>query len=326
MPEHDRRLILRDPELLNLEDNDETVGRGHLSHSAIGTLLACEQRFKLHYESGLRPAVTATPLALGRAFATALETGDPQIGYDLVLADHAAEVAANAGNPWAVSVPREEAETGAVTVRAASRAYLKRYGQHGETRELTLRARIRNPAPGGRYSLSHDLVGRVDAVDLDNRVLIEDKLASSQSKVGLDRRVKLDRQVSIETYLIWRCTGVLIDKVHYRVTSKPGIRQRQNETHDQFLERLEGDYAERPEFYLTEELAERTRIDFLRLETELWRWAEMVRSARTDRTWPRNTSACLEHGSCRFLPLCADEPGAYEQFRRVETAEEMVSA
>lgn len=305
--------ILRPPELANLHGAD--TGRDHLSHSSIGTLLACEQRFSLHYERQLRPAVTATPLALGRAFADALEAGEPEIGFQTVLTDHLDEVDRNAGNPWVVSRPHDEALEGATIVRAAARAYLERYGQHAETREVELRARIRNPVRGGRYSQSHDLVARVDAVDIEAGILIEDKLVSSQSRVGIERRVKLDRQVSIGSYLLWRCLGVEIGEIRYRLTLKPSIRQRQGESHDTYLERIEADYRDRPDFYLHEEPAYRTKVDFLRLEREIWRWAEQVRSARADGVWPRNVASCSDWGGCMYVSLCCEEPGALGQFR-----------
>lgn len=314
---------LREPELVNL--HAVPTDRGHLSHTSIGTLLACQTRFDLHYEQRLRPAVTAAPLALGRAFADALQTGDPEIGYATVIEQHALEAQANAGNPWVTVQPYDEVETGAVMVRAASRAYLERYGQHGETRELELRARIRNPTRGGRYSLTHDLVARVDAVDTIAGILVEDKFSSSQSRVGLERRVLLDRQVSIGCYLLWRCLGIDISEIRYRVTLKPSIRQRKDETHDGFLTRLEADYAERPDFYLHEEIAHRNHDDFLRLEQELWRWAEMVRDARHDGVWPRNVAACADYGGCRFIALCCGEPGAIESFLVHDETKEVVA-
>lgn len=303
---------LRPPDLVNLA-NEET-GRDHLSHTSLGTLLGCQERFNLHYERRLRPAVTAEPLSLGAAFALALEHGDPEAAWLLVHAQWERDTEANEGNPW-VSLPsRQEVEVGAQIAREAARCYLKRYGTHSETRELQMRVRIRNPETGGRVSATHDLLGRADAVDLENAVLIEDKLASSMMRSNLHQRVRLDRQVSIGCYLVWRTTGILIRDVKYRVTLKPGIKQRQNETHDEFLDRLAEDYAGRPEHYLVEESASRDESDFLRLERELWRWAETVREARKDGTWPRNSAACLEYGGCRYLALCAGEPGADNQF------------
>jgi hypothetical protein len=310
---------LREPERVNLHGIE--TGRDHLSHTALTTFLTCQQRWYWDKERRLDTQVTAEPLALGRAFADALEKGDPDLGMRNLLEAAAAERERAAGNPWLVAPSEQEAEVAATIVWAASRAYLARYG-HTERREVEMRARIRNPTAGGRYSLTHDVVGRVDGLDLDTATLIEDKLTGQVQRGSLAARLRLDRQVSIGCYLVWRTTGVEIRDVKYRVTLKPGIRLRQNETHRDFLQRIADDYKGRPDHYLIEEPVTRTRDDYLRLEQELWRWAETVREARRSGVWPRNTGACHEYGGCRYLPLCADEPGAEHQFCVRERAKE----
>jgi hypothetical protein len=308
--------VLREPELVNLAGED--CGRGHLSHTGLSTLLACQQRWFWHYEQRMRPAVTKTSLALGRAFAEALEAGDPDHAYHVVMTDAEAERTAANGSPWIVLPREDEVEIGAQIAREAARCYLNEYGAHDGTRELEMRVRIRNPAEGGRYSLSHDLLGRVDCVDLDAGVMVEDKLMGQVNRATLSSRLRLDRQVSIGCYLIWRTTGVEIGEVQYRVTLKPAIRRRQGESHDDYLVRIAHEYATRPGHYLICEPVTRTQDDYLRLEQELWRWAETVRDARKDGVWPRNTAACLDYGGCQFLPLCAREPGADLQFRTAD--------
>jgi hypothetical protein len=311
--------LLRDPELVNLAGED--TGRGHLSHSSLSTLLACQQRAYWHYEQRMRPAVTKTSLALGRAFAEALEVGDPDHAYHVVTSEAEAERAAANGSPWIVVPDEQDVEVGAQIAREAARCYLNQYGTHDGTRELELRARIRNPAENGRYSLTHDLVGRVDSVDLDAGLLIEDKLVGQVDRKRLAQRLRLDRQVSIGCYLIWRTTGVEIERVDYRVTLKPAIRLRKGETHDEYLVRIAAEYATRPEHYLISEPVTRSTDDYLRLEQELWRWAETVRDARRDGVWPRNTGACMDFGGCQFLALCSREPGAELQYRQEPVTE-----
>lgn len=314
---------LRPPERVNLAGAE--TGRLHLSHSSLSTFLACEQRFFIHYERRLDPAVTVEPLAVGKAFAHALETGDPSGGAKLLRLHAEKEAERAAGNPW-LTVPTEnEVAKQAAIVGHAAQAYLAKYGSRGQTREVELRARIRNPAKGGRYSQTHDLVVRIDAVSNDLTALYEDKLVGQIPRASLAARVRLDRQVSIEAYMIWRCFGVLVDRIHYRLTLKPSIEQRVGrllkdgsrkgaETFAEYLARIGEEYATRPEHYLVEEVATRTPDDFLRLEHELWRWAEQVRSARRDGVWPRNTGACHEYSGCRYLAICAREPGAAHQY------------
>lgn len=317
---------LRHPEATNLAQDgdsrldDQRLGRGHLSHSALTTFLRCQQQFELHYERRLEPVVTARPLALGRAFATALEHTDPQAGETLLRADAAQEAKRAGNNPWITLPPQEEIDVQATIVGAAAKAYLHAYGHRDQTREVELRARIRNPRVGGRYSLTHDLVGRVDALSDDGATIYEDKLVGQVDQRSLAQRVRLDRQVLIGAYLTWRCTGVAPEQVRYRVTRKPQIRMRKDETHTLFLARIKADYEDRPEHYLFEEVARPTVEDFLRLEQEMWEWTEQVRQARRSGVWPRNTGECYAYGGCRFLSICSGEPGAEHQYREREQA------
>lgn len=306
---------LRPPEKVNLAGTD--TGRSHISHTSLGVFLACEQKFDWQYEKRLTPAVAAEPLALGRAFAHALELSSPELGEKHLREQAAAEQERAAGNPWLTAPSSDEVDVQATIVREASRAYINHYGTHAQTREVELRARVRNPAVGGRYSLTHDLLARVDALDTSG-VLYEDKLTGAIPKRSLASRLKLDRQVTIGCYLAWRCLGIEIREVRYRLTKKPQIRRRKDESHDDFLERIAADYDGRPDEYLHEESLTRTPEDFLRLERELWRWTERIRDSRRDGTWPRNVSHCADFGGCAFLPLCAHEPGAEHQFVKRE--------
>ena len=307
--------VLRDPECVNLEPaTDAELGRGHLSTSGIGTMLACEQLWDWKYERRLEPAIRPVSLSAGGAFAQALEANDPDLAWSIVIGERDEADAEHAGNPW-VTVPTvEAAEVTAQIAREAARAYLARYG-HAETRELSMRVRIRNPRTG-YPSTTFDLVGRVDGLSVNGRELIEDKLVGQipRKEGEMDRRLRLDRQVSIGCYLAWRASGVLVERGRYRMTLKPAIKRKQGEEHDGYLARIAYEYATRPEHYLAEFEFSRTLDDFLRLEHELWRWAEQLRSARADGVWPRNTGACADFGGCRFLPLCSGEPGAEHQF------------
>lgn len=185
-----------------------------------------------------------------------------------------------------------------------------------------MKVRLRNPE--GRVSRTFDLLGIVDAVSDDYRTIIEDKLVTQVPK-DLGQHVRLDRQVSIEAYLVWRTTGVQVDTIKYRVTRKPAIRPRQNETHSEFLDRIREEYTTRPDHYLREVEANRSLEDFELLEAELWEWADRVRRARRSGVFPRNTSACHDYGGCRYLPLCSREPGAEHQFH-VRPKRDLVAA
>lgn len=314
---------LRPPERVNLEGED--TGRATLSHTSIGTYLACHQKYNWAYEHRLTPAITATPLSMGRAFAHALEHADPDAGYRMLLDEAATERERAQGDPWLVAPNEQDVQVQAVTVREASRGYLARYGQHNQTREVTLRARVRNPVVGGRYSLTHDLVARVDALDTTAGEIIEDKLVTRIDRRILPARLQLDRQVTLSTYLVWRCLGIEINQVRYRLTRKPGIKQTKKESFEQYLDRIAEEYATRPDDYFHEETLTRSQDDFLRIEQECWSWVESIRASRRDGVWPRNVAHCSDYNGCPFLAACCREPGWQHQFVERPTREQVAA-
>ena len=303
-------MTLLPPDRVNLHGQD--TGREALSHTRLGVLLSCAQKFKHKYEDRLDPAVKRAPLTMGAAFAHALEVNDPQAGFEKVMQDHADAKTLHAGNPWVVVPDQADAEIAATTVLAASGAYLKHFGHADVQREVTIRSRLRNPDTGG-VSHTFDVQARIDGLVGDR--LIEDKFVGRVDQVA-EQHLALDRQVTLGTYLVWRSTGELIREVSYRFTKKPGIKRKQTESHDEYLARIVIDYVERPDFYLHEFTLTRTEADFERLEQELWAWAEQIRQARERGTFPRNTASCTQWGGagCEYLAACSRQPGWESQY------------
>src|SRR5205085_8163396 len=134
--------------------------------------------------------------------------------------------------------------------------------------------RLRNPETG-HYSNTFDLHGRADGVidHGDFLELIEDKLVGALT-AQMVKRVRLDRQVSLESYALWRITGKPVRKIRYRHTRQPSIKQKQNESVEDFCQRVLEDYESRPDFYLHEETTYRDADDLLLIEQELWSWAK----------------------------------------------------
>jgi hypothetical protein len=300
------KATLRPPDLENLIGTD--TGRGTLSHSSIGTQLACLRKYGWAYHEQLEPIERPRPLGMGAAFAQALALGDPiagaalldretydQADYDSVLVDKA-------------------------IVAAAAGLYIERYGREATMREVDYLVRLRSPYTGA-YSRTFDLHGRADGL-VDHGAyleLIEDKLVGRIDPVSV-KKVKLDRQVGLESYALWRITGKPVRVIRYRWVKKPSIKQRQSESVEEFIARLTSDYRERPDFYTHEEQTFRSDDDLLLLEAELWEYAEQRRQAVHSGVWPRNTSSCSDYGGCPFIPLCVGDPDAKHLYRRKEAA------
>jgi hypothetical protein len=293
---------LRPPEAVNLADqSDENLGRAHLSHSSLNAQLACQQKFGYEYVDKIAPISKGAPQRMGAAFAKALELGDPEVGIS--------EVVGKANVLTQADEDRTRVE--AITVGAAAKAYLAEYGQtNPDEREFAYRVRLRNPATGS-YSRTFDLLGYADQLEDagDYWILIEDKLVGAIQSVAV-RRLPLDRQLALTCYGVWRATGKPVGEVRYRFTRKPSIKQKQSESIDEFLDRLQADYVARPDFYLLQEVLPRSNDDLARTEAELWQWAAQRREADRQHIYPRNSSHCHDYGGCAFLPLCVGDPDA----------------
>ena len=300
--------VLQDlPELLPAEavnlagKSDEELGRRHLSHSSLNAQIACQQLYDYEYVQAIAPISQRGARRMGGAFAKGLEAGDPQVAID--------EVVKRATILTQADEDRTRVE--AMVVGSAVKAYITAYGQTDpDEREFEYRVRLRNLQTGS-YSRTFDLLGYADQLidEGDEYTLVEDKLVGAIDAVMV-KKLPLDRQLALTCYGVWRATGKPITNILYRFTRKPSIKQKQNETLDQYLHRIETDYVERPDFYLKQEEIPRDLMDLARTEAELWQWAEQRRAAERQFVFPRNSSHCHDYGGCPFLPLCTGDPDA----------------
>lgn len=303
----DQIAILRPSDGENLAG--QNTGREHISHTRLSTFLACPRRYDLRYVERLESISRAPALSLGRAFHHAIEVRDPQAGANY-LREHAA--------PSTDQASEDKLRIDEATVAAGATYYLARWQPlTDERRETEYRVQLRSPWTGA-YSRSFDLVGVADGVlDCGSWLeLVEDKFLGALTEQGI-RRLTLDRQISLACYALWRATGKSVRRVHYRIVRKPSIKQRKDETVDEFCERIAADYADpaRRDFYGHEEQLFRGTDDLLRVEAELWEWARQMREQRRQRLFARNTSACLDFGGCEFLPICLGDEDARALYR-----------
>lgn len=278
----------------------QTTGREHLSHTRLSTALACWQKYDWRYVRRLERVSRAEALSLGSAFHKGVELGSADAAVEAIAAESVREFD---------QADIDARRTKQAIVYATTRLYLASYPEE-ETSEFEYLVRLRSPWTGA-YSRTFDLLGFADGlIDRgDHWTLIERKLVGQITDVSV-RKLPLDRQLALECYGVWRATGKPVREVLYRFVKKPGIRQKQTETVDEYVRRLLADYEERPEFYTHEERLHRSTDDLVRVEAELWEWAEEARRHRGRRIYPRNSSVCSEYGGCEFIPLCIADPDA----------------
>jgi hypothetical protein len=346
--------ILRPSDAENLAGVE--TGRQHLSHSRIGVFLACHQKYNLQYNERLEPVSRPAALSMGSAFQKAIEMQDPEAG-PRVLDGWVPERTVRKGVdmwPWDWRKPVEplhfhtqEAEDkhriNQAIVRAAAALYLRRWPSPvGEAREFEYRVRLRSPWTG-RYSQTFDLQGFADGLidttadtpfpfqgahvpgigmtgDSAPLELVENKLVGRIDQITV-QRLPLDRQLQLGRYGVWRATGRPVNRVHYRWVKKPSIKQRQGETVDEFTDRLAADYEAREDFYSYEPPPSYiTAADLLRIEAELWTWAEQLRALRRQRIYDRNTASCSDFGGCKYVAICSGDPDAEHLYYRREAS------
>ena len=173
---------------------------------------------------------------------------------------------------------------------------------------------LTNP-DSGKPSRAFLLAGKIDAIVKmpDGRLaVLEYKTAgediSPDSEYWL--RLRCDGQISL--YVIAaRALDFDVATVLYDVTRKPTIRLRQNETPQQYGQRLLDDIATRPDFYYARREIPRLEDDLAEYGAEVWQQAQQLLEVRRradrlpdpSRAWFRNAGrwTC---GWCDFAPLC----------------------
>jgi hypothetical protein len=288
--------------------------------------------FELHYEERLEPVSRPAALSMGSAFQKAIELQDPERGRSCSTATRWSIEAAALTGGAAAEPPHfhtQEAEDkhriNQAIVRAAAALYLRRWPSPvGEAREFEYRVRLRSPWTG-RYSQTFDLQGFADGlIDRSDAwlELVENKLVGRIDQITV-QRLPLDRQLQLGRYGVWRATGRPVNRVHYRWVKKPSIKQRQGETVDEFTDRLAADYEAREDFYSYEPPPSYiTAADLLRIEAELWTWAEQLRALRRQRIYDRNTASCSDFGGCKYVAICSGDPDAEHLYYRREASDD----
>lgn len=342
-------MILRPSEAENLSgQTDEQTGRRHLSNSSIQTLLACPRRWELHYERKLELIERSRPMSMGSAFQKAIEFQNPEYGLRALRGEEPCDfceggeqrigpddwvTCENCDGAYWITDPNRQFFTqeqvdrqlvDEAIVEGAAKLYLSKWPEGpGETREFEYRVRLRNPDTG-HYSQTFDLLGKADGVDVqdgDEDDLIENKLTGDVSPAKV-QHLPLDQQIRLERYGYWRATGRTIGRVFYRWILKPKIRQRKDETLEEFCDRIRHEYATLPDKYLHEQEPQYAPTgDFLRTEAELWQLAENLRRQSRGKVFVRNTNACRPMGMspCAFIPICTGDPDAMHLYKTKET-------
>ena len=192
---------------------------------------------------------------------------------------------------------------------------------------------IVNPSTGAK-SRSFMLKGKVDGVivmDDGRNMLLEHKTASAVDESYWEK-LWTDFQITLYSQALEEELGIKIDGVLYNVLIKPGLRQSQEESEedfearkakllaksktgkttasrregegdDEFRARLEGWFAEGDRFQRKEvQIVPEQKKE---VKWEVWQNTQMLLDCRRNDVFCRNTDRCFDYNRpCEYYPIC----------------------
>ena len=175
----------------------------------------------------------------------------------------------------------------------------------------------------GSSSKRHRLSGVLDGVwqkgehpDHPGEVVLGEWKTASIVNQDYIQRLEIDFQVSTYLWAASQLFGEPVRSVVYRVVKKPTIRQRKEESVDEYSERVRLDYLERPDHYFFEELVTRTDEQLERWREQAWAIHQRIMQIKGGGVPAiRNTQSCVSRGRCPYFDLCvgAVDENAFKQ-------------
>lgn len=253
-----------------------------VSNSGIQCFKACRRLYELKYKYGLEPVQTADALKRGLQY------------HDLVEGLLNGEL--------------KFRDCDDVKVKAMATAF-----------QMYIMPTVRAEATEQWFSYNtksgHTVIGRIDGVTYNNEV-IEHKTISGSIDGEYFSKLQMDEQ--IPTYML-ACGSNFI---WYTVCATPTIRQRKNESDEEFYMRCVEWFAEDTEHKIT-------CVEMYRSKEELAKFAEeqdaVISEMENCKLFYRNQSNCMKWGRlCEYASVCMnyDPNQDYIQFKRRESCYE----
>jgi hypothetical protein len=306
-----------------------------LTNSMRNKFASCHRAFKFCYEDLKRPIKTSDALNFGTAMHQLLEC------YWL-----------NAEAEF----PNVDDEYTAMTLKALFEGYRNRWEEYDRNTyeaictERAFKAPLMNPETGGISKTFH-LAGKIDALAKEKAtgkvVIVEHKTTGQDIGPGSDywRKLPIDGQVS-GYYVGAEAIDYPASKCLYDVIRKPTIKplkatpedkrkynkdgslskacRENDETPDEWYERLTADIASRPDYYYARIEISRSDNDLMEYLFDMWAVSREISDAQRMNRWSRNPQACSVFGTCEYFGVCTGEQDIDDVtlFRTAERANE----
>lgn len=256
-----------------------------LTISRIKAFKACRRKYELKYIEGLEPVEKPTALEVGTNYHELLEFLNK--GGDL------------AGNPDYAGIYTKEL--------AMARAYEKFIQPHFKCEAVEKWVEH-------TFTDGSKMIGRVDGIATDG-CLVEHKSCGSDIGEAYEYNLLWDEQIL--AYMLMTGTR----KVHYTVCRKPTIRQKQNETDEEFFYRMLDWYETDTDSKIRLFDVERTDEEVEAFRKELEEIKDIISEAEVNKRFYRNTCHCNAWGRrCEYSSICLnyDPSQEYIEFTKAE--------
>ena len=263
-----------------------------ITQSEMVTFSRCEQLHKFRYLELLRPMLQGTNLEMGTAIHLGLERKSPEAARSHIEENSKGLI---------LREDAERAQVSAGIVEIMVRGALEEGSDWPDQAEVKFHLPFRNPATG-RSSRTHAYSGMMDGLSHD---AVWEYKSSSRVDVSYIDRLDVDFQISAYLEAASIRSGRFIRKMIYRILRKPTMKRRKGDTVEDYIKRMEEDYAKRPEFYYFEEIITRTEAEMDLWRKEAWEIHKRILYTENGGLPVRNTESCVgRFGRCAFLDLC----------------------
>lgn len=266
-----------------------------LTYSRMQSWLDCRRLYKFQYVDLLEPYEDSSALRIGSATHSWLRDyhlfglGEPAIDrfYDGVESYTDID-SFNDAIEWEKAL-----------AKAMLAGYAKKYGEHEfmiVDTEQTIKTGIDKAC---------QFAGRVDMIvddDISDGVWVVEHKTTSSIDSRFFERLAIDTQVTGYLYLASQVYDNVLGVI-YNVIRKPSIRQTKSETKEEYFQRMETDYLERPDFYFARQETVRNEVELKAFPAHV---KDIAREIAFSSTYPRNTSRCNLYGKCAFRSLCVE--------------------
>lgn len=278
-----------------------------LTNSARTTFLNCRKKYEFSYVYGLAPRKPSIPFLVGGLFHNELDIMYTEGGFDEDAARLRIRKACELASRAEGLTPEDSDKIymqQAIAVGAV-KGYAGKYLEDDLKRWEVVEAEgaFKIEMPGGwSYHGKTDLIIREKK---GKKVKLVEHKTAGKIDAAYITKLPLDNQILGYAWAKGR-QKIDLDGVIYNVTKKPAIRQRQNESINEFYKRVEAEYTERPEEYFYRESLTFSGSDIKRFSDELAMFVREIDRCHEEDFFYQNTTQCTALGVCPFMKLCTD--------------------